>query len=206
MSDTEQLEYVSKPKSAICQEIGVDVLIDDGLDHALDCAALGIDVLLYDRKGQYGWNHIKPSMHKRTMTAMSRQLYHHSSITTLPANVTRVSSWKDIMARFPKPSSPLRYCYYPEDLHPSEDDQDEEDEEDEEASEQDEDDEGAYYPHYQHHAQNRFETIEVDVISEDEDEDEDEEGDGGYSYGHRHMARNSKHRYEDDDEDEDMWA
>ncbi|CAO3641808.1 unnamed protein product [Cunninghamella echinulata] len=92
LSETEQLEYYSKQKSAICQEIGVDVLIDHQLEHCIDCASLGIDVLLYDRKGQYKWNH----------SLSDGNIY----------NIQRVNNWRDIINYFPKPSSPLRYCVY----------------------------------------------------------------------------------------------
>lgn len=153
LSDAEQLEYVSKPKSAICQEIGVDVLIDDGLEHALDCAALDIEVLLYDRGGQYRWNHTR-TKRKATLTSMSRQLYHGHHHAPLPSNVTRVTSWKEIIAYFPKPHSPLRNCYYPQDLN------DEEEEEEDECY-------GKYNGEY--------ETVEVDEITEDEYEEEEEE-------------------------------
>ncbi|KAG1143389.1 hypothetical protein G6F37_006882 [Rhizopus arrhizus] len=89
LSEKERLEYISKPKSVICQEIGVDVLIDDSFEHALGCSDIGVDVLLYDRQGIYKWNHQQ-----------------------LPNNVHRVFNWKQVMARFPKPSSPLKHCIY----------------------------------------------------------------------------------------------
>ncbi|KAI8071549.1 hypothetical protein BC940DRAFT_330788 [Gongronella butleri] len=90
LSETEQLEYMSKTKSAICRDIGVDVMIDHQMEHALDCASLGVDVLLYDRRGQYQWNHQQQE-----------------------AQVTRVRSWREIIHQhFPKPSSPLRHCLY----------------------------------------------------------------------------------------------
>ncbi|KAI9320177.1 hypothetical protein BX666DRAFT_1853163 [Dichotomocladium elegans] len=149
LTDAEQLEYISKPKSVICQEIGVDVLIDDSLDHALDCASLGIEVLLYDRKGQYRWNHIRPA-YKKTLTAMSKQLYQHPA-AALPHNVTRAYSWKDIMDYFPKPRSPLRNCYFPQDL------------ENEEEEEDDEEDMHPFQRGYE------YETIEVEMSEDDED-------------------------------------
>ncbi|KAI7881783.1 hypothetical protein K492DRAFT_230185 [Lichtheimia hyalospora FSU 10163] len=160
LSDAEQLEYVSKPKSAICQEIGVDVLIDDGLDHAIDCAtSLDIEVLLYDRKNQYRWNHLNNKTtcggnnRPVSLTAMSRQLYqnynNNYNNTHLPSNITRVSSWKQILDYFPKPHSPLRNCHYPQDLMDDDDDDDDD---------------------YEDGPSCEYETIEVDGLTDDEDE------------------------------------
>lgn len=152
LTDAEQLEYVSKPKSVICQEIGVDVLIDDCLEHANDCAALGIDVLLYDLNGTYAWNHHKKETQKRTLTSTSKNLYQQQHYS----NVQRMSSWKEIIAQFPKPTSPLRYCYFPEE---------EEEEEEEDTSIEDEDElfdnQSNYY---------KYETIEVEEMSEEEED------------------------------------
>ncbi|KAI8330122.1 hypothetical protein BC941DRAFT_384040 [Chlamydoabsidia padenii] len=104
LSETEQMEYISKSKSTICQEIGVDVLIDHQLEHVLECAVLGIDVLLYDSHGQYGWNQHTSSSFKKT------QLSHYSMNTM---NIQRVTSWRDIIhLHFPKPNSPLRHLIY----------------------------------------------------------------------------------------------
>ncbi|KAI9274832.1 hypothetical protein BDA99DRAFT_601920 [Phascolomyces articulosus] len=213
LSDTEQLEYVSKPKSAICQEIGVDVLIDDNLEHAMECAnTLDIEVLLYDRKGQYRWNHLSnqtttniknskkmttttvthtKKANSHTLTSMSRQLYHNHLHAPLPSNVTRVSSWREIIAFFPKPHSPLRNCYYPQDL--IYDEQDEEEESDE-----------------QEYDGIEYETIEVDMDLTDDDED--------YHHYHHPVKQQStkKHSFtsvsisnhddnvDDDDEEEEM--
>ncbi|KAI8342859.1 hypothetical protein BC941DRAFT_390041 [Chlamydoabsidia padenii] len=85
LSETEQLHYVSKRKSTICQEIGVDVLIDHRLDHVLECAKLGVDVLLYDR--HYQWN---TNNHIKCATTWRDIIHHH----------------------FPKPNSPLRQLIY----------------------------------------------------------------------------------------------
>ncbi|CEP15434.1 hypothetical protein [Parasitella parasitica] len=164
LSDSEQLEYVSKPKSVICQEIGVDVLIDDSLEHAFDCSALGIDVLLYDRQGQYLWNHDdvlrkKHAQHSApTLTSTSKRLYHQTP-RELSKNMHRMTSWKEIIAQFPKPSSPLRFCYIANDSQ-----QDEEDDEDEDEEEEEEPEHYFDNPHYY-----RFETIEVEEMSEEED-------------------------------------
>lgn len=151
LTDSEQLEYVSKPKSVICQEIGVDVLIDDCLEHANDCASLGIDVLLYDFNGTYTWNHHKKETQKRTLTSTSKNLYKQQDYS----NVQRMSSWKEIIAQFPKPTSPLKYCYFPE-----------EEEEEEDTSIEDEDELFDNQSHYY-----KYETIEVEEMSEEEEED-----------------------------------
>ncbi|KAG1452117.1 hypothetical protein G6F56_007906 [Rhizopus delemar] len=122
LSRKEQLEYISKPKSVICQEIGVDVLIDDSLEHALDCSR--VEVLLYDRLGKYTWNHS----------------------SQLPSNVHRVFNWKQVMARFPKPTSPLKQCIYSSD-------------------------DGDYFHNYQYHLPSycEYETIEVEEESSDDE-------------------------------------
>ncbi|KAI9489285.1 hypothetical protein BDB00DRAFT_770854 [Zychaea mexicana] len=141
LSDAEQLEYVSKPKSAICQEIGVDVLIDDNLDHAVDCAGLeDIEVLLYDRKGQYRWN--------------------HTSISS--SGSKGISSWKEIIAFFPKPHSPLRNCYYPQDLASAGAYRDNDDDDD--------GDEDEHYG-YEHHHDIEYETIEVEHMDMSDEEE-----------------------------------
>jgi hypothetical protein len=127
----EQLDYVCKSKSIMCQEVGVDLLIDDSLQSCLECAALGIDILLFDFHGKYSYNHIKEARRKRTLTSTSKQLYHRTQAQSLPSNVKRISDWKGIKACFPKPTSPLRICHFPneddqDDLTLIEDDQDNE--------------------------------------------------------------------------------
>ncbi|KAI8984604.1 hypothetical protein BDF20DRAFT_398638 [Mycotypha africana] len=120
LSDAEQLDYVSKPKSAICQEVGVDVLIDDCLEHAVECSTLGIDILLYDKQGKYIWNHedvfnknhnCSNKRRKNTLTSTSKRLYQRTP-TELSKNIHRVKTWREIIEQFPKPSSPLRYCFF----------------------------------------------------------------------------------------------
>jgi hypothetical protein len=167
LSAAEQLEYVSKPKSVICQEIGVDVLIDDCLEHAFDVCSLGIDVLLYDRKGKYSWNHedvieIKTD-EKPTLTSTSKRLYqHHHMELSKNNNIHRMFNWREIIAQFPKPSSPLRFCYYPNQY---------EEEEDGSIEEEDEDDQLFDHPYYQHDQQQGcYETVEVEEMSEEEED------------------------------------
>ncbi|ORE11612.1 hypothetical protein BCV72DRAFT_284297 [Rhizopus microsporus var. microsporus] len=121
LTEREKLEYISKSKSLICQEIGVDVLIDDSLEHALDCTRLNMNILLYDRQGKYTWNH-------------------HD----LPPRINRVFNWKQVMAQFPKPSSPLKHCIYSFD------------------------DYNIYFNQQYRHTYFQYETIEVEEESDDE--------------------------------------
>ncbi|KAI8379740.1 uncharacterized protein BYT42DRAFT_569868 [Radiomyces spectabilis] len=187
----EQVEYISKPKSAICQEVGVDVLIDDSLEHALDCASLGIEVLLYDRKGEYRWNHptvTKPSG-RPTLTSTSRHLY-HKPITALPANVKRVTSWKQIIELFPKPTSPLRHCSYPEDFQAEENEKDSADEDEDMGKGRE-----ILLDHRMTSGMNQrcytYETIELDELTDEDDAEEDHDME-------REDYINSKKRYDDD--------
>lgn len=60
-----------RKKSEICKEIGAEILIDDHIDNALDCAENGIKVFLMDAP----WNQTED----------------------LPENVVRVKSWKEIV-------------------------------------------------------------------------------------------------------------
>lgn len=61
----------SHKKSDHCQRLGIDLLIEDCLDYATECAEKNIEVLLYD----WPWNQTKK----------------------LPKNVTRVKSWDEIV-------------------------------------------------------------------------------------------------------------
>ena len=45
----------SAENSAMCRDIGATVLIDDNPRYAMECAAAGIDVLLYDWNDSYPW-------------------------------------------------------------------------------------------------------------------------------------------------------
>lgn len=64
------IEGVRKTKSAMCAELGITVLIEDDLHHAMDCSQHGIEVLLFD----YPWNQRE-----------------------LPAHTYRVFSWDDVI-------------------------------------------------------------------------------------------------------------
>ena len=59
-----------KSKAQVCKSLGVDVFIEDALEHALPLANNGIPVLLFDRP----WNRGQE-----------------------PANTTRVFSWSGIL-------------------------------------------------------------------------------------------------------------
>ena len=61
------------PKSSICVPENVDLIIDDNLDHAIDCAKAGVQVILF---GDYGWN--------KTPSG------------GLPEGVFRASDWKKV--------------------------------------------------------------------------------------------------------------
>ncbi|XP_004287685.1 PREDICTED: uncharacterized protein LOC101311028 [Fragaria vesca subsp. vesca] len=45
----------SRPKSEICRSLGATVLIDDNPRYALECAEVGIRVLLFDFENSYPW-------------------------------------------------------------------------------------------------------------------------------------------------------
>jgi 5'(3')-deoxyribonucleotidase len=60
------------PKVSACKRAQIDVLIDDSIETARNCAAAGIPVLLFD----YPWN----------------------QSDDLPENVTRVKTWEEIVA------------------------------------------------------------------------------------------------------------
>ncbi|XP_042468976.1 uncharacterized protein LOC122051770 isoform X1 [Zingiber officinale] len=49
------LDGVSRPKSEICRSLGAHVLIDDNPKYALECAEIGIRVLLFDYDNSYPW-------------------------------------------------------------------------------------------------------------------------------------------------------
>ncbi|XP_074280831.1 uncharacterized protein LOC141605823 [Silene latifolia] len=49
------LDGESKPKSEICRSMGARVLIDDNPRYAIECAEVGIRVLLFDYENSYPW-------------------------------------------------------------------------------------------------------------------------------------------------------
>eukprot|EP00898_Chlorokybus_atmophyticus_P002944 jgi/Chlat1/3650/Chrsp238S03641 len=50
------LSGIARSKSAICLELGVEVLIDDNPQYAVECAHAGLDVLLFDWNNSYAWS------------------------------------------------------------------------------------------------------------------------------------------------------
>ncbi|EPS63304.1 hypothetical protein M569_11482, partial [Genlisea aurea] len=49
------LDGKSRPKSEICRSLGAKVLIDDNPRYAVECAEVGIRVLLFDYRNSYPW-------------------------------------------------------------------------------------------------------------------------------------------------------
>nr|XP_027067327.1 uncharacterized protein LOC113692923 [Coffea arabica] len=49
------LDGKSRPKSEICRTLGAKVLIDDNPRYAIECAEVGIKVLLFDYENSYPW-------------------------------------------------------------------------------------------------------------------------------------------------------
>ncbi|XP_058216344.1 uncharacterized protein LOC131327282 isoform X2 [Rhododendron vialii] len=70
------LEGHSRPKSDICRSLGAKVLIDDNPRYALECAEVGIRVLLFDYENSYPWCKIE-------------------SVNQHPL-VTKVHSWEEV--------------------------------------------------------------------------------------------------------------
>jgi hypothetical protein len=114
LTHAEQQDLISKPKSAILREINAELLVEDSLEHALECAQVGVPVLLFDREGSYGWNHIN----------IEGKGPQEADAMILPRNVTRIKTWKQVIAHFPKPASPLRFCWVPSDFVNSDDESD----------------------------------------------------------------------------------
>jgi len=59
-------------KSEICSERGIELIIEDSLDHAVDCARAGIKSLLIDCP----WNNYSPD---------------------IPIEIRKVNSWEEIV-------------------------------------------------------------------------------------------------------------
>ncbi|THG19470.1 hypothetical protein TEA_007195 [Camellia sinensis var. sinensis] len=70
------LEGQSRPKSDICRSLGAKVLIDDNPRYAMECAEVGIRVLLFDYENSYPWCKIE-------------------SVNQHPL-VTKVNSWEEV--------------------------------------------------------------------------------------------------------------
>ena len=63
----------SRKKSEICDAIGADVLIDDNLAYAADCAQAGMRVLLFDFRGEYPWSKPTQPLHSNVSVVHSWQ-------------------------------------------------------------------------------------------------------------------------------------
>ncbi|KAJ6836415.1 uncharacterized protein M6B38_327635 [Iris pallida] len=70
------LDGQSRPKSEICRSLGAQVLIDDNPRYALECAEVGIRVLLFDYHNSYPWS--------KDDSAVSHPL------------VTKVHNWEEV--------------------------------------------------------------------------------------------------------------
>ncbi|KAF8935461.1 hypothetical protein EDD21DRAFT_365258 [Dissophora ornata] len=149
LTEQEKMTFISKPKSVICRDVCAQLLIDDSLENAAEVARAGIPVLLFDLHGAYKWNKLQDGQQ-------------------LPDKVTRVKSWKEVQAWFPRPRSPLST------LCISRDDQISEDEEsDPEDDEEDEDDQHMYgvYQHQPNHRRNMDSDSDSDEDLDADDED-----------------------------------
>ncbi|KAI1315817.1 hypothetical protein EDD11_000312 [Mortierella claussenii] len=157
LTEQEKMTFISKPKSVICRDVHAQLLIDDSLENAAEVARAGIPVLLFDLEGKYKWNKLPEGQ------------------DCLPDKVTRVKSWKDVQAWFPRPRSPLSTLCISRDDQISEDEEEEDEDEEEQDSDLDEDeeDENQHLYGYQHHHQ-RHHTMETDSDS-DQDLDEDDD-------------------------------
>ena len=64
-----------RTKAEVCLELGAIALIDDSIDHILQCSKSGVEGVLF---GNYPWN----------------------QSNTLPPNVTRCPSWHEVLEHF----------------------------------------------------------------------------------------------------------
>ncbi|CAO3564619.1 unnamed protein product [Mortierella alpina] len=145
LTEEEKLTFISKPKSVICRDVHAQLLIDDSLENATEVANAGIPVLLFDLQGAYKWNKLGDGQQ-------------------LPEKVTRVKSWKEVQAWFPRPKSPLsNQCLSRDDQYFQEEDEEESEEDDDE--EKDAEEQLYNYQHQQYHPSH--------LASSDSDSDED---------------------------------
>ncbi|KAG0202905.1 hypothetical protein BGX28_004722 [Mortierella sp. GBA30] len=153
LTEEEKLTFISKPKSVICRDVHAQLLIDDSLENAAEVAKAGIPVLLFDLHGKYKWNKLEDGQQ-------------------LPDKVTRVKSWKEVQAWFPRPRSPLSNCISRDDQFSEESESEEE--EDEEEEEEEEDDEDEDEPLYDYsHQQRRQQYVHSNLASDDSDSEEE---------------------------------
>ncbi|KAL1531246.1 hypothetical protein AAHA92_33945 [Salvia divinorum] len=71
------LDGKSRPKSDICKSLGAKVLIDDNPRYAVECAAVGIKVLLFDYENSYPWCKTEHAAHQHPL-------------------VTKVHNWEEV--------------------------------------------------------------------------------------------------------------
>lgn len=64
------LQGTSRKKSDICRSIGARVLIDDNPTYAMECAAAGIQVLLYDWEDEYPWSKLPQEASRDNITVV----------------------------------------------------------------------------------------------------------------------------------------
>jgi hypothetical protein len=84
LTPEESARMVSKKKSQLCEEVGAKILIDDALNHAVDCSAKGIRVLLFDHEGAYMWNKLGEN-------------------EVLPDLVKRIHTWEEVLSELVPP-------------------------------------------------------------------------------------------------------
>ncbi|KAJ9168121.1 hypothetical protein P3X46_019683 [Hevea brasiliensis] len=63
------LDGESRPKSEICRSLGATVLIDDNPRYAIECAQVGIRVLLFDYENSYPWSK-SDSVHQHPLVSI----------------------------------------------------------------------------------------------------------------------------------------
>lgn len=62
-----------RTKAEMCELIEADILIDDSLAYAAECAEAGVKVFLFDLNGDYGWN-----KNKVDGTPLHENIFSHS--------------------------------------------------------------------------------------------------------------------------------
>lgn len=67
-------------KAELCVLANAKCLVDDNLGYAVECAAAGLETLLFDYNGSYPWNKVRDATED-----------------TLPPGVKRVRSWRDVV-------------------------------------------------------------------------------------------------------------
>jgi phosphoglycolate phosphatase-like HAD superfamily hydrolase len=80
-------------KSALCRELGIELMIDDTLSNARDCAEAGIRVLLLDRP----WNQVGDAGGGAGAADDASSGAGGSGEPPLPAGVERVRGWEEVV-------------------------------------------------------------------------------------------------------------